>query len=450
MTRFLLATQPITGHVLPALPIAQTLVERGHEVHWYTGAKFRSKVEATGAVFEPFRAAYDYDDSDFDAAFPGRGALSGVNQMKFDLVHVFVKQLAPQHRDLEVILAEFPADVILADFSTAAAASVHERGGPPFAILGATTLSIRSRDTAPFGLGMLPDGSPLGRLRNRLLYAFAARTVFGGASAEAARQLASLGLPPVRVEGVILSPYLHLQATVPGFEYLRSDLPAQVHFIGALLPDAPNGFTPPAWWPEVTRNERPVVLVTQGTAATNEEDLIVPALKALAGEDVFVIAAGVKSNGSLGINPLPSNARVEAFLPFKHVMPHVDVYVTNGGFGGIQYALVNGVPVVTGGTTEDKPETNARIAYSGAGINLKTANPTPDQVRDAVRRVLGDPQYRQAAQKLKAEFSKHDAPAEAAVLLERLAETKQPVVDPLCMEERIREDGVRTLAWSPC
>ncbi len=450
MARFLLATQPITGHVLPALPIAQKLVERGHEVRWYAGEKFRSKVEATGAVFEPYRAAYDYDDSDLNAAFPGRGALSGLNQTKFDLVNVFAKQLAPQHRDLKAILAEFPADAILADFSTAAAASVHESGGPPFAILGATTLSIKSRDTAPFGLGMLPDGSPLGQLRNRLLYAFAARTVFQEASAEAARQLASLGLPPVRVEGVILSPYLHLQATVPGFEYPRSDLPAQVHFIGALLPDAPNGFTPPAWWPEVTHKQRPVVLVTQGTAATNEEDLIAPALKALAQEDVLVIAAGVKSNGTLGVDPLPANARVEAFLPFKHVLPHVDVYVTNGGFGGIQYALVNGVPVVTGGTTEDKPETNSRVAWSGAGINLKTSRPTPDQLRDAIRNVLSQPQYRQAAQKLKAELSKHDAPAEAAVLLERLAETRQPVVEPLCTEERVREDGVRTLVWSPC
>ena len=450
MAQFLLAAQPITGHVLPLIPIAQKLIERGHEVHWYTGAKFRDKVEATGAVFEPFRAAYDYDDGDLNAAFPGRGALGGLNQMKFDLVNAFAKQLAPQHHDLEAILAGFPADVILADFSLAAAASVHELGGPPFATLGATALGIKSRDTAPFGLGMLPDGSPLGRLRNRLLYAFADKTVFRDASAEAGRQLASLGLPPVKVEGVILSPYLNLQATVPSFEYPRSDLPAQVHFIGALLPAAPNGFAPPAWWSEVIHKQRPVVLVTQGTAATNAKELIAPTLKGLAGEDVLVVAAGVKSVASLGIDPLPSNARVEAFLPFKQALPHVDVYVTNGGFGGIQYALANGVPVVASGTTEDKPETNSRIAYSGVGINLKTSRPTPDQVHGAVKRVLSDPQYRQKAQQLKAELSKHDAPTEAAVLLERLAETKRPVVEPLCVEERDRGDGVRALAWAPC
>ncbi len=34
MARFLIATQPITGHILPALPIVRTLVQRGHEVRW--------------------------------------------------------------------------------------------------------------------------------------------------------------------------------------------------------------------------------------------------------------------------------------------------------------------------------------------------------------------------------------------------------------------------------
>ncbi|HEX5506315.1 MAG TPA: glycosyltransferase, partial [Thermomicrobiales bacterium] len=70
MVRVLLCTHPITGHVNPALELARALVARGHEVRCYTGQKFRAKVEAVGAAFEPMRAAYDYDDADYDAAFP--------------------------------------------------------------------------------------------------------------------------------------------------------------------------------------------------------------------------------------------------------------------------------------------------------------------------------------------------------------------------------------------
>lgn len=53
MARFLIGTIPLVGHVTPALPIAQELVNRGHEVCWYTGSAFQAKVESTGAHFAP-------------------------------------------------------------------------------------------------------------------------------------------------------------------------------------------------------------------------------------------------------------------------------------------------------------------------------------------------------------------------------------------------------------
>lgn len=428
MARFLIATQPITGHMLPALPLARTLVQRGHDVRWYAGVKFKDLIEVTGAGFEPYRAAYDYDDRDWDAAFPGRSSLKGLNQIKYDFIHVFMQQVGPQHRDLAAILREFPADVLVADPSVGAAATLNEQGGPPFAVYNISCLGIKSRDTAPFGLGILPSRSPFGRLRNNLLYFLASNIIFKSVSAELSRQCASLGLPPRKFVGVVLSPYLLLEPTVPGFEYPRRDLPPQVHFIGALLPDQAPDFVPPDWWSEIVAKDRPVVLVTQGTVATDARELIAPTLAGLAREQVLVIAAGVPSIGSLGLERVPDNARVEAFVPFAHLLPHVDVYVTNGGFGGVHAALSHGVPIVVGGTTEDKPEISNRVAYSGVGINLKTNTPTAEQVRQAVTQVLQEPGYRRKARQLQAELAAHDAPAEAAVLLERLATTKQPVI----------------------
>ena len=428
MARILFASQPITGHVLPGLPIVRKLVERGHEVRWYTGKKFRQKVEATGATFEPYRTAYDYDDSDHDAAFPGRDAYEGLARIKYDFVHVFGKQVGPQCRDFEAILREFPADALVADPTMFAAEALAERGGPPFAVFSISCLAIKSRDTAPFGLGLLPSRNPLGRLRNRLLHRLASDVIFKGTSAELARQRVDLGLPPQKFEGGLRSPYLFLQPTVPGFEYPLSGLPPQVHFIGPLLPDAPDGFTPPPWWGEVENKRRPLVLVTQGTVANDVRELIAPTIRGLAGEDVSVIAAGVPSLAALGLDSLPPNARAEAFVPFKPLLPHVDVYVTNGGYGGVHYALANGVPIVAGGTTEDKAEVANRVAYAGVGVNLKTNRPTPEQARAAVRRVLDTPVYREKARRLQAELAEHDAPAEAAALIETLAATRQPVL----------------------
>ncbi len=427
MSRFLFATQPITGHVLPALTLVRALVERGHEVAWYTGARFRERIAATGAQFAPYQSAYDYDDRDYDAAFPGRSSLKGLDQIRFDFINLFMKQIGPQHHDLAKLQATFSADVTVGDPSIGATFTLHELGGPPNAVYNITCLGIKGRDVAPFGLGLLPSNSLLGRMRNRALGELASRVIFKAVSDEFGRQRHSLGLAPQRFDGVLLSQYLFLEPSVPAFEYPRSDLPPQVHYIGALLPDAPEEVNLPVWWEEVTQKQRPVVLVTQGTVATNSAELIRPTLQGLAEEDVLVIAAGVTDQAQFGVEPLPANARVAAYVPFKLLMPHVDLYITNGGFGGVQHALTHAVPIIVAGTTEDKPEVANRVTYSGVGLNLHTNQPTPEQVRTAVRQVLKGEQYRQATQRIAIDLAQHDAARDGAMLLERLAISRQPV-----------------------
>jgi UDP:flavonoid glycosyltransferase YjiC (YdhE family) len=48
-----------------------------------------------------------------------------------------------------------------------------------------------------------------------------------------------------------------------------------------------------------------------------------------------------------------------------------------------------------------------------------------------VRRVLGEPSFRVAAGRVRAEMAPHDAGREGAVLLERLAATGAPVTTPV-------------------
>src|SRR5882724_11499752 len=79
--------------------------------------------------------------------------------------------------------------------------------------------------------------------------------------------------------------------------------------------------------------------------------------------------------------------------------PRTDVFVTNGEYGGVQYALRDGLPIVTTGGKEDKPEVGARVAWSGTGLRLRTERPTPKALRRAILAVLREPRYRQASQR---------------------------------------------------
>ena len=100
MAKFLICTISVIGHVSPALPIAREIVDRGHQVYWYTSGKFQAKVESTGAHFTPAVALSPEWLAQWMAR---RNALQGVAQLKFDLKHGFIDAAVRQVKDLTEI-----------------------------------------------------------------------------------------------------------------------------------------------------------------------------------------------------------------------------------------------------------------------------------------------------------------------------------------------------------
>jgi UDP:flavonoid glycosyltransferase YjiC (YdhE family) len=140
----------------------------------------------------------------------------------------------------------------------------------------------------------------------------------------------------------------------------------------------------------------------------NLNELIGPTILGLSTENVTVIAATGRPTEEL-TTPISANAIVTSFVPFAEVLPRVDVFVTNGGYGSVNQALGMGVPVVVAGQTEDKSWVSARVAWSGAGLSLGTSYPTPEQIRDAVREVLENDSYRAKARRLQTNFAQYNA-----------------------------------------
>jgi MGT family glycosyltransferase len=407
------------------------LVKRGHAVCWYTGQAFQATVEQTGAQFEPIRSWLDYSDLKTvpAALMDQRAAAVGVERLKFDLKHFFIDPAVGQVNDLSDILDRSPADVLLADSMFLGVSWLAEHKGLPWAEFGTSALTLSSRDTAPFGTGLQPSNTVFRRLRNHGLRWFFQQTVLRQLRAYTNDLRSQVGLPPSADYFFDrLSPFLYLSPSLPEFEYPRSELPPHVHFIGPLLPPSTATFTPPTWWDELKGN-RPVIHVTQGTIATNSMDLIVPTLQALEHEDVLVVATtGGDAIETLKLTSLPANARLEPFIPHAHLLPHVDVMVTNGGYNGIQMALANGVPLIVAGQTEEKPEVAARVEWAQVGINLRTGTPTPEQIHKAVKTLLMDSSYRTRIKQFQIQTRHYNAPRIAVALLEQLASTKQPVL----------------------
>lgn len=419
MARILLLTGAATGHVNPVMQIARKLIERGHEVVWVTGRRYQEKVEATGARFHPFPAEIDPGMMEIYEFFPEYGRLKGLAQNKYLFKHICLDFCLPLLETIDTIMTDFPADVLVGDPVIWAPYLKSEMGGPPSAMIFLTPLAMPSRDTAPYGLGILPGNNLITRTRDRLLNLIADQFLLRDVTIHFNNALREWGMPPLKgpfLKASFEIPSLVMQLSTSAFEYPRNDLPEHIHYIGPVLPEPVPSFQPPDWWPDLSRSET-VILVNQGTVAMNLDDLVVPTIEGLKDHQMLVIAVPVAA-GALG--DLPDYVRAEPFVPFDQLLPHVDVMVSNGGYGGTQCALAHGIPLVLAGETEDKMEVAARVEWAGAGINLRKQHPSPQAIRDAVVAVLTNPVYGENARRIQADFARYDALTRAAELLEAL------------------------------
>ena len=434
MTRILFTTMPLAGHLRPALPIAQQLVADGHEVAWYSGANYEHLVRRVGAQVFRMSAEADVDDNGLDEKI-NEGKKPGLSTLKRAIMDVFIAPIPLWVQEIDAIIDEFRPDVVVAEQGFMAGPIAAERRGIRRVVFNTSPLGISSVDAAPFGTGLLPSSSAFGRLRNRSLNWAIRSVVFAEAQRAAEQMRERLGLPPIDAYfmdwGVEIADR-YLVPTVPAFEYPRRDLPEKVEFVGPFLPEGVDDWTPPAWWVDVLAARalgRPVVLVTQGTIATDPRNLLLPAIEGLADSDALVIVTTVGFDADEVIPPeqRPANVRLTDFVPFTELLPLTDLMITNGGYGGVQLALANGVPLVVAGLTEDKMEVSARVMWSGTGVALKTDTPSARQVQQAAATVLGDPAYRTRARELSDDYAEYQGAARAAESILEVVRIPAPV-----------------------
>jgi UDP:flavonoid glycosyltransferase YjiC (YdhE family) len=416
--RILIASTPMTGHLNPLLTIGRLLIAEGHEVVGLTGSALRERIEGIGAQFQPLPAGADLDLRDILSVVPElKDIAPGLEWLRVAIERLFVDTVPVQHKGLQQVLRDFPAEIVIGDdmfFGVLPMLLGPRSKRSPIVLCGISILHWRREDGAPHFLG-LPPATTQAQLNE---YAAISQEHDGVVNQPLARRLnrslKDLGVGPLSMtlyDSVVELADAYMQMTVPSFEFPR-DIPPSVHFIGA-LPIIPNQAPLPAWAHELD-GSRKVVLVTQGTLANHNFGLLIaPTLAALANEPdlLVVVTAGGRPIDAIP-GPIPGNARLASYLPFEWMLPKVDVLVTNGGYGSVNQAMSFGIPLVTAGLTEDKADVNARVAWSGVGIDLATNEPTPQALRDAIRTVLDKPNYRSRASLMADAFAEIDTRSE--------------------------------------
>lgn len=420
---------PIMGHSAPPLHIARELVKRGFEVAFMTAPELRANVEKIGAEY--------FETSSFfpPGALEGRGAIPvGLPKLIYDMESCFLPAIAPRTASmrtmLETIRERDPTrDVVIVAETVSLAIIAFKYGAPlpkgydefPKVInINVIPLLTSSEDTGPLGPGLPPDSTESGKARNKLIndliYWMGPFKPVNDHFHEILKSIGCTSVPKQFMFDAWVDSFdTCFQMCSPSLEYPRSDLHPSIRYAGAL---PKRGIDPnyqyPSWWSEIKENaalpadspdRKKVIQVAQGTVATDYNELIIPAIKGLGprSDVILIVILGVQDAKLPEDLEMSANVRVIDFLPYDAGLEYADVFVSNGGYGGMMHGVINGVPMVVAGITEDKVEVSARAAYAGFAINLKTQTPTVEQIGSAVDQIFGDAKYKRAAVRLQQE-----------------------------------------------
>ena len=379
MSRILAYTSPALGHLFPMTPLLLELRSRGHHVHVRTLAGQVERMEALGLDASPTDPRVEAIDNEDWRAGNARAALASV-------VSTFVARGKHDAPDLEQAIAQQQPDLLIVDINAWGAGVAAEASGLPYVTFSPYTPPIRSVGTPPFGPGFKPRPGLLGRLRDGLL-----RPLVMGAAEKAmgpgiAELRTSRGLPPeASADAFFRRAPLMVVTTAEPFEYHHDDWGPDIMMIGASAWEPP-GELPADLLDWLDRADRPLVVVTTSSEFQDDGVLARTALEALAGEPVSVVVtmpAGVPEDLNV-----PSNVRVERFLPHGPLLQRASVAVTHGGMGATQKALSHGVPVCAVPFGRDQLEVAMRVEVSGAGTRVPARKLSAEKLVVAVREAM--------------------------------------------------------------
>jgi UDP:flavonoid glycosyltransferase YjiC (YdhE family) len=392
------------------LVIAEFLRNQGYDVLFNSSDLFREKAEAKDLRFFPLVGNANYDWQRVGELIPQLRNFTSPAELFIAYVkHMLGDRIPDQYREVRRIIDEEDVDLVMTDSAFYGVFPLLLRDEPRPPVISCGTIAPLWHDPASSELTG-PDNTPEGRERNRE-YNRRWKEERLAAAIYIDEVLATLG---AHVPGgfdvsetMYRLPDLFLQLGAEAFEYPLYEKRPNLRFTGPLMPRLTDPMKAPVWLDQLD-GTRPVIFVTQGTLANyNFDHLVNPALAGLAEEDVQVVVTA--GGGDAGGIVLQKNSILETYLPYDLIFPKTSVFVTNGGYNGVQQALCYGVPIVSAGATEDKPRVGARVAWSGVGMDLKTGQPTAEQIRNAVRGVLQDRRYRDRAKMLGASIAHSDA-----------------------------------------
>ena len=381
--RILFGSWPGYGHLLPMVPLIRAAQRGGHDVVVSSGADMSALIGRLGVAAHRsgVTLAESYDRMPDHATI---SELPAEQQPGFAARHLFGAGAVDRAHDLLDLLQRWRPDLIVHD--------TLELGSP-------TAAALHGIPHVTHGYGpMVPNTS-----------------YFAAAIAAA---ISEAGLPDPTPD-IFAAPYLDI--CPPS---LRGTEPNPWTTIHPLRP-SPGEIEPPATV-ELDFSALPhpdTVYLTLGTIMNQTPKVFRAVIDGCVRWPVnLVVTTGPGFDPAL-LGPLPPAVRTAPFLPQAAVLPRCRAVVSHAGAGTMLGALCYGLPQLCLPQGTDQPSNTAALLPTGAALALQPDEITADAVAEALGRLLNEPSFREAANRLRAEIER--MPPAAAVLHDLLVTTDQ-------------------------
>jgi MGT family glycosyltransferase len=420
--RVLFTSWPFEGHVFPLLSIAIAERDRGGEVAFYTSGRWRHTLAAQDVALLPFDRVEGVWERVHQRERIRRGRRQSLRVSREAFREWLVESIPAQVADLREVMDRWQPDVIVTDGTMWGPSLVlHEAAHIPVAFASTLLYALIPGAQVPVpGLRLPPPRSAAQHALARAV----ARAIDWAARGTRGRLdelRTGYGLAPLgcSVNEFMARLPLYLVGSVPELDLRRTDLPGTVHYVGPLTwhpADSPET----AQWLAGLPTDRPWVHVTEGTSHYQDPFVLRAAAQGLAssGVEAILTTGGDRDPAALGLDATAPNVHVARWLSHGGLLPRCAVAVTTGGAQTIVAALRAAVPLVIVPTGWDKPPNALRAARAGVAAVLPPRQCTPQGLRGAVERVLGESSYRAAARFIAERMAAAPGPPGAATLIE--------------------------------
>jgi zeaxanthin glucosyltransferase len=405
---------PGTGHLNPMTALAHSLQLRGHEVVIFGIADTEARVRSAGIEFCRIGMA-DYPLGTLQKLDDHLAQLKGFAALRFTLERVrnagrMVRRDGPE------AVRSVTVDALLVD-ETDSAGNVADYLGLPWISIALIPPLLQDDRFPPFWFGWAAGQDRLSRLRNRVairLLVEIATPIFRDVN----RQRAAWGLKPFRRSQDALSQLARITQLPEALEFeVVGEKPDGLHYTGPFVHTKQR---PAVAFPWERLDGRPLIYASMGTLQNGSEAIFKTIAEACAGLDsqLLISLGGGLDPARLG--KLAGNPLVVSFAPQLEILKRTTLVITHGGLNTVLESLCEGVPLVAVPLAHDQPGVAARVKARGACVVVPRLRLNAARLRKAVKLVLQDASYREAAQALQRTIQRVDGPDRAADLIEQV------------------------------